>query len=65
MVEMQAICDRNDKLLLELDKLTAELQTLDDAGSSAKSDQLIEEIRQLSAETKYYRNALDDMDSQS
>ena len=65
MVEMQAICDRNDKLLLELDKLTAELQTLDDAGSSAKSDQLIEEIRQLSAETKYYRDALDDMDSQS
>ena len=62
MVEMQAICDRNDKLLLELDKLTAELQTLDDTGSSAKSDQLIEEIRTLSAETKYYRDALDDMD---
>ena len=64
MVEMQAICDRNDKLLLELDKLTAELHTLDDTGSSAKSDQLIDEIRQLSAETKYYRDALDEMDSQ-
>ncbi len=63
MAEMQAICDRNDKLLLELDKLTAELQTLDDSGSSAKSDQLIEEVRTLAAETKYYRDALDDMDS--
>ena len=65
MAEMQAICDRNDKLLLELDKLTAELHTLDDTGSSAKSDQLIDEIRTLAAETKYYRDALDDMDSQS
>ena len=64
MVEMQAICDRNDKLLLELDKLTSELHTLDDTGSSARSDQLIEEIRSLSAETKYYRDALDDLDKQ-
>lgn len=64
MVEMQAICDRNDQLLLELDKLASELHSLDDSGSSAKSDQLIEEIRKLSDETKYYRDALDEMDSQ-
>lgn len=60
--DMQAIVDLNDKLLLELDKLTTEINTLDDSGSSAESDKLIAEIRSLSAETKYYRDALDQMD---
>lgn len=61
LLEMQTISDQNDKLLLELDKLTAEISTLDDSGSSARSDELIEEIRKLSAETKYYRDALDNI----
>lgn len=61
LADMQAIIDRNDKLLLELDKFTAELGTLNDSGSSAESDKLIEEIQQLAAETKYYKDALDNM----
>lgn len=59
--EMQAITNASEKILLELDKLTIELEKLDDAGSSAQSDQLIEEIRNLSAETKYYKDALDNL----
>ena len=65
LADMRAICERNDRLLLELDKLTTELNTLDDTGSSAASDRLIEEIRTLTAETKYYRDALDNMDQQA
>ena len=62
MVEMQAICDRNDKLLLELDKLAAELDKLGDIGASAESERLVEEIRQLTEETKYYKQGLEAMD---
>ena len=60
--DMQAFCDANERILLELDKLALELDRIDDAGSSAESEHLIEEIRTLTAETKYYKDALDNMD---
>ena len=60
--QMQAIESANEKLLLELDKLTAELDKLDDAASSSESERLVEEIRQLTEETKYYKQGLEDMD---
>ena len=60
--QMQAIESANEKLLLELDKLSAELDKLDDAASSAESERLVEEIRQLTEETKYYKQGLEAMD---
>ncbi|MBQ9042629.1 MAG: hypothetical protein IJ111_07410 [Eggerthellaceae bacterium] len=60
--EMQALVTRCEKMLLELDKLAIELNKLDDAGGSAESERLIEEIRALSEETKYYKDKLDNMD---
>ena len=53
--EMDALVASNDKLLLELDKLTAELGTLAGADSSENSDRIVEEIRSLIDETKYYK----------
>lgn len=60
--EMQALVTRCEKMLLELDKLAIELNKLGDAGTSAESERLIEEIRSLSAETEYYKQRLDEMD---
>ena len=60
--EMGEIIGRAEKILLELDKLAVELEKLDDAGSSDESERMIEEIRTLADETKYYRKKLDEMD---
>lgn len=62
LADMQDHISRCEKMLLELDKLQAELDKLDDAGTSAESERLIQEIRTLSEETKYYKQKLDDMD---
>ncbi len=62
--EMEAICNKNDQMLLELDKLQAELDKLDDAGSSAESERLIAEVQTLIDETKYYKQGLEDLDRQ-
>lgn len=59
---MATITHANNALLLELDKLTEELNTLDNAGLNTRSERLLEEIRTLSDETKYYRTKLDEMD---
>lgn len=61
LAELDGIVAANDRLLLEIDKLAAELGTLEDAGSGAESDRIVEEIRTLIDETKYYRQGLDDM----
>lgn len=60
--QMQAIQNSSEKLLLELDKLAAELDKLGDIGASAESERLVEEIRQLTEETKYYKQGLEAMD---
>lgn len=54
---LDAIQETNDGLLLELDKLSAELGTLSSAGTSDASDFIIEEIRRLCDEAKYYRQS--------
>lgn len=52
--EMDALIASNDQLLTELDKLTIELGKLTDADSNADSERIVEEIRTLIDETKYY-----------
>ncbi len=53
--EMDAIIASNDKLLLELDKLTAEIGLIDNVDTTERSEEIVEEIRTLIDETKYYR----------
>lgn len=60
--EMEALNKSSEKMLLELDKLAAELDRLDDAGASAESERLIAEIRTLIDETKYYKQGLEELD---
>lgn len=55
--EMDALLASNDRLLTELDKLTFELGKLTDADSTADGDRIVEEIRTLIDETKYYGQA--------
>ena len=52
--EMDALLASNDRLLTELDKLTFALGKLTDADSSADGERIVEEIRTLIDETKYY-----------
>ena len=52
--DMDAILASTDQLLTELDKLTFELGKLTDMESNANSEHIVEEIRTLIDETKYY-----------
>lgn len=52
---LDTLQDTNEGLLLELDKLATELSTISGPGQGEKSDQIIEEIRRLVDEAKYYR----------
>ena len=52
--EMDALLASNDQLLTELDKLTFELGKLTDADSNSNSEHIVNEIRTLIDETKYY-----------
>ena len=54
IADMDALQTSNAQLLLELDKLSVELGKLADADTSEKSDRIVEEIRTLIDETKYY-----------
>jgi len=54
---MDAIIVANDQLLFELDKLTAELNKLKSVDDTGAGDRLLEEIRTLIEETKYYQQA--------
>lgn len=53
--EMDAIVASNEELLLELDKLTVEIGTIDNVDTTENSERIVEEIRTLIDETKYYR----------
>lgn len=55
LAQMDGIIESNEKLLLELDKLSAELGTLDNVDTSENSERIVEEIRTLIDETKYYK----------
>ena len=55
--DMDAIIESNEHLLFELDKLASELDKLQNAGFTEESEKLLEEIRTLIDETKYYRQA--------
>ena len=52
--QMDALLASNDRLLTELDKLTMELGKLTDADSNADGERIVEEIRTLIDDTKYY-----------
>ena len=52
--QMDALLASNERLLTELDKLTIELGKLTDADSNADGERIVEEIRTLIDETKYY-----------
>lgn len=54
--DMNALITSNDNLLVELDKLAAELSRLDSIDTSDGSTRMLEEIRTLIDETKYYSN---------
>lgn len=50
--EMDALQKKNDRLLVELERLQAELMKL--TGSTDDTDNIIEEIQRLSEDAKYY-----------
>ena len=52
--QMDALLASNDQLLTELDKLTIELGKLTDAEANADGERIVDEIRTLIDETKYY-----------
>jgi hypothetical protein len=54
--DMNALITSNDNLLVELDKLAAELSRLDNIDTSDSSTRMLEEIRTLIDETRYYSN---------
>ena len=54
MSNMSALISANDALLLELDKLAAELGKLDNIDSTEDSTRMLNEIRTLIDETKFY-----------
>jgi len=54
VADMEAIEQSNAQLLLGLDKLSAELGKLADVDTNEKSERIVDEIRTLIDETKYY-----------
>lgn len=52
--EMKDIQNDNDRLIVELEKLQAELTKLATAGYDTQTDQIVAEINQLTEDTKYY-----------
>ena len=56
LAEMDGILTANERLLLDLDKFALELGQLDQEGSSEnRVDEMLEEIRQLTEELKFYK----------
>lgn len=53
---LDTLQETNEALLLELDKLTSELGVISDPGANDESEVIIQEIRRLVDEAKYYRN---------
>lgn len=52
--DMDHMQEDNDALLLELEKLQAELTRLTTSGYDSKTDAIIDEIRKLTDDTQYY-----------
>ena len=57
LAEMDGIIATNDQLLLEFDKLMAELDKLQNADFNEEGERLLQEIRTLIEETRYYQQA--------
>lgn len=53
--EMDRLCEANDGLLLELDKLSAELGKMRSDQSTEESSRVADEVKRRVEETKYYR----------
>jgi hypothetical protein len=53
--EMDAMQQTNEDLLLELDRLDREINSLNSSGASREGDQIIAEIERLVKEAAYYR----------
>jgi hypothetical protein len=52
---MGGIATANERLLLEMDRFSTTLATLDVAGEGKKEQALLDEMRQLTEQTKYYQ----------
>lgn len=55
LADLDAMQENDEGLLLELDKLAAELSTISASGQSDKGESILDEIRRLVEEAKYYR----------
>ena len=55
LADMRGVVAANERLLLELDKFSIELGQLESASSSDQNNEMLEEIRTLVSETKYYQ----------
>lgn len=55
MEDMNAIVEANERLMLELDRFAAEISALDSADNAAENSAILEEVRQLIEETKFYK----------
>ena len=56
LVSMQDILNANERLILEMDRFASELSHLDSTSLSTESDEMLEEIKRLVDETRYYAN---------
>ncbi len=55
VAEMRGLIERNEALMLELDRLHAELEKVDDEESESQSAAVLDEIHKLTEEMKYYQ----------
>jgi hypothetical protein len=55
LAAMEQMEEADESLLLELDKLASELVIISSADNTENGDQIIDEIRRLVEEAKYYR----------
>lgn len=56
LTSMQDILNANERLILEMDRFASELSRLDSTSLSTESDEMLEEIKRLVDETRYYAN---------
>lgn len=55
LADMNSIVEANERLLLELDRFAAEISSLDSADNVAANSEILEEVRKLIEETKFYK----------